>query len=196
VVDLLNERFPKTKESGNWQTDYDLFHLQNSLELTSTINQMIQIPDEKGAFKDALADLRLKELLIRLFQTQASQWLMMQAEFLKTSHRLAAVITYVRDNLHENIKLDTLAGIACMSRPHFFRSFKREIGMSPLDFIHKERLAKAKLLLKNVQWTISEIAIACGFQNLPWFSLQFKKQTGKTPSQFRSDLVLNKQINF
>lgn len=91
----------------------------------------------------------------------------------------------MRDNLTENLPIGKLAGLACMSKPHFFRSFKRELGMSPLDFILHERLKLAKNLLAESGATVSEACYRSGFNNLTYFTVQFKKSEGMTPSLFR-----------
>lgn len=183
---LMNERWPRLKESGNWTIDYQRCHVQNTGALTLAVNRLLQIPDEEAGIRDLMADLTLKELLIRLYQTQAGTWLIHQADALKNQHRLAAVITFIRNNLHKPITPDELAGIACMSRPSFFRSFRREIGLTPLAFILQERITHAsKLLTQQPRLSISEIAWASGFVSVPWFCLQFKKSTGHTPGEFR-----------
>lgn len=75
-----------------------------------------------------------------------------------------------------------------MSRPNFFRCFKREFGISPVDFILHERIKAAKLLLLDSNVTITQACYAVGVNNLSYFFKLFKRIEGKTPAGFRKDL--------
>ncbi|HOY04180.1 MAG TPA: AraC family transcriptional regulator [Saprospiraceae bacterium] len=185
TLNLLNERFPKVEESGPWRIDLEQFHIHNSLELSDTVNRLMRLPGEHYLTKDALANITLQELLIRLLQTQARAVLMEQSATLQSSHRFAYVVQYIREHLTENFTVQQLASLACMSKPHFFRSFKRELGLSPLDFILQERIQLAKRLLSDPNISVSEAGYQSGFNNLTHFALQFKKTEGVPPSQYK-----------
>lgn len=182
---LLNERYPRLEESGPWREDWEHYHIRNTEELAGTVQRLLRLPFENHLYKDVLADITLQELLVRLLQTQARTWLLEQTEPLQNSHRFAAVILYIRQHLNDPITVQQLANMACMSKPHFFRSFKQELGISPLDFVLQERIAHAKKLLQDPLLSVSEAAYQSGFNNLTHFSLQFKKQEGLTPSEYR-----------
>ncbi|MEZ5173905.1 MAG: helix-turn-helix transcriptional regulator [Bacteroidia bacterium] len=72
-----------------------------------------------------------------------------------------------------------------MSRPHFFRSFKREFGISPLEFILRERIKMACRLLHQSRYTVMDVALRCGFNNLNHFVDIFRRQMGSTPANYR-----------
>jgi AraC-like DNA-binding protein len=188
TLNLLNERFPKVEESGPWRIDLEQFHIHNSLELSDTVNRLMRLPGEHYLTKDALANITLQELLIRLLQTQARAVLMEQSATLQSSHRFAYVVQYIREHLTENFTVQQLASLACMSKPHFFRSFKRELGLSPLDFILQERIQLAKRLLSDPNTSVSEAGYQSGFNNLTHFALQFKKTEGVPPSQYKREV--------
>ena len=188
TLNLLNERFPKVEESGPWRIDLEQFHIHNSLELSDTVNRLMRLPGEHYLTKDALANITLQELLIRLLQTQARAVLMEQSATLQSSHRFSYVVQYIREHLTENFTVQQLASLACMSKPHFFRSFKRELGLSPLDFILHERIQLAKRLLSDPNISVSEAGYQSGFNNLTHFALQFKKTEGVPPSQYKKEV--------
>ena len=173
------------EESGPWRIDLEQFHIHNSLELSDTVNRLMRLPGEHYLTKDALANITLQELLIRLLQTQARAVLMEQSATLQSSHRFAYLVQYIREHLTENFTVQQLASLACMSKPHFFRSFKRELGLSPLDFILHERIQLAKRLLSDPNISVSEAGYQSGFNNLTHFALQFKKTEGVPPSQYK-----------
>jgi AraC-like DNA-binding protein len=98
---------------------------------------------------------------------------------------LINVINYIDDNLSARLNLDLLSEKAGLSKYHFCRIFKNNIGLSPMQFIMSMRIAKAKALLKREDANISKIASSLGFNDLSSFTVQFKKVTGTTPIKFR-----------
>lgn len=72
-----------------------------------------------------------------------------------------------------------------MSTTSFYRFFKRELGMSPIEFILKEKIKCAKKLLKNPSIQINEVCYLSGFENANYFSRLFKKHEGITPKQYQ-----------
>lgn len=182
----LNERHAKVEESKPWDIDYSQFHIHNSLELSDTINRLTRIPVENNPkMKDILAELTVQELLVRLMQTHAYSLLVDQSARLQNQHRFAYVVQYIKEHLSENLSVAKLASMACMSEPHFFRSFKRELGLSPLDYIIRERISAAKNILRTPGTSISEACYRSGFNSLAYFTLQFRRTEGYTPSIFK-----------
>jgi AraC family transcriptional regulator len=98
---------------------------------------------------------------------------------------LKQVKDYIRDRLHQNIKLNDLAAIAHISPYHFLRLFKQSLGTTPHQYILQQRLARSKLLLQNHELTISDIATLVGFEDRSYFDRYFKQVVGITPNQFR-----------
>jgi len=188
ILQLLNEKYPKTEKQDNWNIDVSYFHLQNSLEITSAIDRLLKISTENISAKDVLVDFTLKELLIRLMQTQARKLILESYFNHTTTNRFAAAVQYIKAHINEEITIDKLSNLCCMSKPNFFRCFKREFGISPVDFILHERIKMAKSMLKDRNITITEICFAVGINNLSYFFKLFKRIEGKTPSEFRKGL--------
>lgn len=190
TLEVLNDKFPKISDGKAWDVDYDSFHLNNNRELADIINRFIRISTKDfSKEKDLIAELALRELLIRLMQTQAREVLEKSHSQLAGNNRLAFVIQYIKSNLRENLSIDMLAEKACMSKPHFFRCFKEELGLSPAEFILQERLKLAKSHLKNSSLQISEVCYMAGFNNPNYFIRAFKAETGLTPKVFQKQFV-------
>ena len=72
-----------------------------------------------------------------------------------------------------------------MSTSHFIRTFKTQVGYSPLAYQTRLRIERAKDLLQATDLRVSEIAQRIGYQNPMYFSSTFKKHTGMTPLEYR-----------
>ncbi|MEZ4965789.1 MAG: AraC family transcriptional regulator [Saprospiraceae bacterium] len=185
VVDHLNESNPRAEEHDAWRfTDYN-FHFTNDIAVNQIIGRMIFLFTENHPSKDLFADFMLKELIVRLMQSEARHLLLEQTDNLLHQSRLAFVIHFIREHLHDPLSIEMLSKKACMSQTHFFRCFKNELGISPVDFINAERIKLAKTLLRNPVKSINDICYACGFNNASYFNKIFKRMTGVTPSEYR-----------
>ena len=72
-----------------------------------------------------------------------------------------------------------------MSSTSFYRLFKRELGMSPIEFVLNEKIKCAKQLLKNQTIQINEVCYLSGFEDANYFTRLFKKYEGITPKQYQ-----------
>lgn len=189
TFNLLNERLPNKELTKEWGLDLSYFHLINTNDLSEIINRFIKIGvKERSKEKDLIASFALKELLIRLTQTQAREMLEKTYKTLAGSNRLAFVVDFIKENIRENFTLDQLSEKACMSKAHFSRTFKSELGLSPMEFILKERLKLARQYLKIGSYQIQEVCFMAGFNNITYFIRAFKSEFGMTPKVFQGSL--------
>jgi AraC-like DNA-binding protein len=86
--------------------------------------------------------------------------------------------------IDRDLGLEELAAIAQLSPYHFCRSFKQSTGFTPHQYLIRQRVERAKLLLKDGKMGILEVAIACGFTHQSHLNRHFKRLTGMTPKNF------------
>ena len=98
---------------------------------------------------------------------------------------VAMVKEYIQNHLYDELGRDMLAASVYLNPDYLSHIFRKETGSSLTNYIIDKRIQKAKLLLAQNEMSIRDIAIACGFQNISYFSRQFKKSTGMTPREFR-----------
>lgn len=104
---------------------------------------------------------------------------------LGAARKLTAVLDYIAENIEQNMTIHDLAEIAYMHPNYFMRLFKQQIGVPPIQYITRQKIEKAKELLTTTSGSVSAIADQLGFGDLFYFSKQFKKHAGLTPTEFR-----------
>jgi AraC-like DNA-binding protein len=187
TFNLLNEKFPDKMISKEWSLNSNYFHLINTLDLAEIINRFIRIGvKDSSKEKDLIATLVLKELLIRLSQTQAREMMENVYKELAAGNRMAHVVEYIKRNVREIISLDKLANEACMSKAHFLRTFKQDLGLTPMEYVLHERLKLAKQYLLSGQFQVQEVCYLSGFRNITYFIRAFKQAFGLTPKVFQT----------
>lgn len=94
-------------------------------------------------------------------------------------------IVYIRDHLDQHLTLQQVAKFVHLNPNYFSEVFKKEIGLSYIEFITQERMNRAANILRSTDKKVSEVACEVGYEDMKYFSQQFKKFMGRTPSKFR-----------
>lgn len=182
----LNYNFAKVDETSSWNLQLDEYFLFNNKSLASATNNIMRIAMDDNSEKDIMADFALKELLIRLMQTQARS--MVEKNLTKNKSRIGFVVDYIKTNIHQKLSIDSIAKLAYVSKSNFFKMFKDELGTSPNDFILQERISKAKELLA-LNNSIKETAFQTGFSDTNYFTRVFKQLVGVTPKSYQNTFI-------
>ncbi|SIS95775.1 AraC family transcriptional regulator [Chryseobacterium gambrini] len=182
----LNYHLPKVDETSQWNIELDEYFLFNNQSLASATNNIMRIAMDDNSQKDIMADFALKELLIRLMQTQARS--MVEKNIVKNKSRIGFAVDYIKKNLHQKLSIDSIAKMAYVSKSNFFKMFKDELGTSPNEFILQERINRAKELLAN-QNSIKETAYQTGFSDANYFTRVFKQLVGVTPKSYQDKVL-------
>lgn len=186
IVDTLefsNTRYPKEGIENYWRLDERNYFFYNNPELALTINNLINICQSNFVTKDVLADLALQELLIRISQSQNLTELSSEAP--ETNTYLAQIIQFIRLHITDKLTLKAIASKASISTTSLYRLFKRELGISPVEFIIRERIKLSKRLLKDDTRYIKNISFEVGFEDANYFIRAFKSHEGITPKQYQ-----------
>ena len=96
-----------------------------------------------------------------------------------------AISTYIDENYHENITREDIAKIVYLSPDYIARIFKKETGISLLNYIIKKRIQIAKELLLSTNLPVHIISDRVGYGNYSYFTKIFKKETNHTPLEYR-----------
>jgi AraC family transcriptional regulator len=99
--------------------------------------------------------------------------------------RLRRVLSYIEENIDEDITLGALAGVAGYSPFHFARKFTRTVGTPPHRYISRIRLDNARAELTAGKLPLAEIALNAHFSSQASFTRAFHRATGMTPKEYR-----------
>lgn len=98
------------------------------------------------------------------------------------------VTGYMTERLEAEISLDELAGLVNLSRFHFCTAFRQATGQTPHNWLTAIRMTRARQLLADPVFPITEVGLAVGYHTPSAFAAAFRKSAGMTPSAFRRSL--------
>ncbi|MFQ4138527.1 AraC family transcriptional regulator [Nodosilinea sp. PGN35] len=102
-----------------------------------------------------------------------------------TNAQLQQAIDYIHAHLNRDLSLTELASVVNISPTYFASLFKKVIGISPHQYVIKQRVERAEVMLKGTDLAIADIALQVGFSSQSHLTQQFKRLTGVTPKQVR-----------
>ncbi len=100
--------------------------------------------------------------------------------------QLKTVLQYIEEHYCERIRVSDLAELSGFSESYFMSFFRQYVGMSCIQYINHYRIQKAAHALEETTQPVMEIAMDHGFDNISYFNLQFRREFGMTPRQFRN----------
>ena len=186
ILQYLNEYYNSDKyEMSEWTLRFNQYHFNNDNEISAIINKLIRICSSGDKTKNIFADLSLKELFIRLMQSQRLTQATLESANSTNSNRMQYVLHYIQEHLLEKIAIDELSRKAYLSRNMFFKWFKEQFGITPLEYITRERFRLARQLLADKKNSVTSVSQQCGFADVNYFIRAFKKAEGVTPKNWQ-----------
>lgn len=130
---------------------------------------------------------RLYMLLAELYPSliPRQQYARSSALYTHKWKNMLRVLEFIDANFRSALSLGELAAVGSMSPSHMCRQFKELTGMRPLEYINLLRVNSAALMIQTDSCSMHDAAFENGFQHLSYFSKQFKKYKGMSPSQFK-----------
>ncbi len=184
VAARLNETAPRATESGDWRYDDDaVCHFMNTPAIEHTVRQLVGLFVEDTPDKDLLIDLGVQELVVRMLRVEARRLLLEESVSRASRHGLAAAAEVAKRRMHEPLRVSDLAEAACMSEPSFYRAFRNEFGITPLAYLTRLRVDRARQLLSNPTRSVTDVAASVGFGSVSHFIRVYRDHVGQTPKQ-------------
>jgi AraC family transcriptional regulator len=105
------------------------------------------------------------------------------------SARLRKIKELVHAKMEDDLSLDDMAQSVGLSTAHFARMFRKSTGETPHQFVLRQRLERAKAMLRAPDARVLDVAVACGFKTQQHFAQAFRDVWGVSPTEYRQDLV-------
>lgn len=156
----------------------------------STIMRTYKLIDEiTHSQPDFYRILHLLEILYQLSLAEDCRELsstsFSQVDSTAESRRIHAAEEFINEHFNQEIRLEELATLACMTPSAFSRFFKLRTGRTVSDYIIDTRLGNAARMLAGTSMSVLEICFECGFNNVSNFNRVFKRKKGCSPTSFR-----------
>ena len=156
------------------------------------------LPDYKALFRKIIQELQLcrygyEDYIASLFNDILLLVDRQQHEQKKATgdiqEQIERAAAYFNENYNTKISIDDYAESLHISTNWFIHNFKQYAGMSPAQYILSLRMVNAQSLLERTTYNIKEISEIVGYENPLYFSRVFKKEIGKSPTQYRKEMI-------
>lgn len=107
---------------------------------------------------------------------------------------LKGIIAYINENVEKRIDIHELAQMTKWTYMHFIRTFTKFMGDTPYQYILKKKIAKSIVLITETDLPLSNIATDLSFSSYTNFCTVFRRETGKSPDNFRKFHSIKKYI--
>ncbi|MFB1052307.1 helix-turn-helix domain-containing protein [Paraliobacillus sp. JSM ZJ581] len=184
-IEGLSFSLPEEKESQMGLYTYRGDQKDILFYLSKLLNEMKQ-SDENY---EIICQNILEILIVKLRRDK--KFTLTKTETKNLNRSVSLIQHYLNQNYREDISLDSLAEIGHINKFYLAHSFKKDIGVSPIEYLQKVRVREAKLLLETTNYSIASISEIVGFSSQSFFTQSFKRFTNKTPSKYRKEVKKN-----
>ncbi len=146
---------------------------------------VLEVEQQKDGYESALL-AKLIDLLV--FLSRSYQQSPSESNRSAALLRVGKVISSMEQDCARDWKLDDFIAMSRLSRSHFIRTFTRATRLPPFEYLIQLRLQNAMRLLRTSRLTVSQIAFEVGFNDSNYFTRQFSKRKGVSPSAYRKSL--------
>jgi AraC family transcriptional regulator len=105
------------------------------------------------------------------------------------SGRLRRIKEFVDAKMEDDLTLGEMAQSVELSTAHFSRMFRKSTGETPHQFLLRQRVERAKEMLRSVDARVMDVAVACGFKTQQHFAQVFRHVCGTSPTEYRQELL-------
>ena len=151
----------------------------------AVVADLIRRMEEEMASRTSGHEAAVVGLLVQLATFLSRRYSKIQTFAGRSLLRVAKVISRLEERYPEPVAVRDLTRLAHMSVNHLLRVFKEATGLSPIQYLIRFRIGKARELLDTTDGTVTEIAYRTGFSDGNYFARQFRKATGFTPREYR-----------
>ena len=151
--------------------------------LTCMQKILLEMQDRRAGY-ETMCMAFMDVIMVQLMRGSGVSVAESQARF-PSNRQCASVRQYIEQHYKENLTLDLLAEKASINKYYMAHAFKREYGVSPINFLIACRIREGKRLLAETDLSLSQIAVVLGFSSSSYFSQSFRNAEGASPTEYR-----------
>ena len=173
--------------SGGYNGQFTILDHFESVDISGCLRNILrEMRQKKNGYKD-VCQAYMDILIIRLMRNTALA-VLAEPQTASENRQCAAVRRYIDLHYKEPLTLEQLADEAHMNKYYLSHSFKREYGVSPINYMISRRIEESKYLLAETDLSMSQIAQLLGFSSLSYFSQVFRKTQDTSPMEYRHNM--------
>jgi len=161
------------------------YHTDNLERLIIEFTQLLHITHSKY-YTSKASDYLLTVILLEASQLYITKVIEAESDTEGNKSKFINILEWIRINIDKNINLEGISDKFNFNKDYLSRMFKKNLGISTLNYINGMKIKKAKELLLSSEDNIKEIAYSLGFNDEKYFMKLFKKYENLTPSQYRN----------
>ena len=155
-----------------------------SVAISGCLRNILREMEQKNTGYEDVCQAYMEILIIRLMRNTALA-VLTEPQITAGNRQCAAVRRYIDLHFKEPLTLDQLAEEAHMNKYYLSHTFKREYGVSPINYMISRRIEESKYLLAETDLSMSQIAQLLGFSSLSYFSQVFRRSQALSPMEYR-----------
>ena len=157
-----------------------------SVEISSCLRNILREMELKNTGYEDICQAYMEILIIRLMRS-TSLAVPAEPQTISGNRQCAAVRRHIDVHFKEPLTLEQLAEEAHMNKFYLSHAFKREYGISPINYMITKRIEESKYLLAETDLSLSQVAQMLGFSSPSYFSQVFRRTQNLSPMEYRQN---------
>ena len=163
---------------------YCIYSFPEHNDVLTCMQSVLQEMQERRPEYQTLCLAYMDIIMVQLMRSTSVSVTQTQSRF-PTNRQCASVRDYIDQHYKESISLDLLAEKVSINKYYMAHTFKREYGVSPINYLIACRIREGKRLLTETDLSLSQIATVLGFSSSSYFSQSFRNAVGMSPTEYR-----------
>ena len=171
-----------TSNTSNGQ--FNILDHYESAEISGCMRNILREMEQKNTGYEDVCQAYMEILIIRLMRS-ITLAVPTEPQIITKNHQCAVVKRYIDQHFKEALTLEQLAEEAHMNKFYLSHAFRKEYGVSPINYLISCRIEESKYLLAETDLSLSRISQLLGFSSLSYFSQVFRRTQNISPMEFR-----------
>ncbi len=162
--------------------------------ILDTIESVWQFLINKPAGFEFRVRNELSELIFLLHSNLPALKSPTSQKSIRNGERIKQMLQFIHTHYQEELSISAIAEVCSISESECLRCFKTTIQTTPIQYVRHYRIQNAIHLLTTTEMNISDVASACGFQDLSYFTKTFREMKGIAPGEYRKNFNQNPSV--